>query len=283
MIWRGIVGAVVGVLIFALGVGVGNGQVSFGTTSANANRALPANLDYSSVEQVYDLLKTNYDGKLNEAKLLDGLKAGLSKATGDPYTQYFNEQEAKDFTDELNGSFSGIGAQLGENDSHQIIIVSPIEGFPASKAGLRPQDVIATIDGQITADMSIDEAVNKIRGPKDTKVTLGILRGKSQDLVNLTITRDDIKIPSVKWEMLDGQVGSIQVSQFGDDTTDLVTKAAHDLRAQGARSILLDLRSDPGGLLTSAIDMASLVFLIIRRLLGLVIRQHIRLFGAGAA
>jgi carboxyl-terminal processing protease len=256
-IGQGFIFLCAGVIIFVLGLGVGKGQISFGSAVANSNKSLPADLDYTSVEQIYDLVKTNYDGKLDETKLLDGLKAGLAKATGDPYTQYFNVREAEDFNDELNGSFSGVGAQLGENDHGQIIIVSPIDGFPAAKAGLRPQDVVATIDGKTTTDMTIDEAVNKIRGPKNTKVTLGILRGGSEDL-KFTITRADIKIPSVKWEMLDGKVGSIQVSQFGDDTTTLMRQAAQELKAQGAKSILLDLRSNPGGLLTAAVDMADL-------------------------
>lgn len=252
-----LVGASAAVLVFMIGLGVGKGEVSFGSAATNTNKTLPADLNYASVEQLYDLIKTNYDGKLDQAKLLDGLKAGLAKATGDPYTQYFNEKEAEAFNDELNGSFSGIGAQLGENDSGQIIIVSPIDGFPASKAGLRPQDIVATIDGKTTADMTIDEAVSKIRGPKDTKVRLGILRSPSQDL-EFTITRADIKIPSVKWEMLDGKVGSIQVNQFSEDTVELMKQAAGELKAQGARSVLLDLRSNPGGLLTAAIDMSDM-------------------------
>lgn len=256
-IWRGILFAVLGVFIFTFGVGVGNGQVSFGASTVPANKSLPADLNYATVEQMYDLLKTNYDGKLDEAKLLDGLKAGLIKAAGDPYTLYLNDKEAQAFNDELNGSFSGIGAQLGENEDSNIIIVSPIEGFPASKAGLRPQDVVASVDGQPTTDMSIDEAVTKIRGPKDTKVTLRILRNKAEDL-SFTITRADIKIPSVKWEMLDGKVGSIQVSQFSQDTPDLMIKAAQELKTQGAKSVLLDLRGNPGGLLMAAIDMSSL-------------------------
>jgi carboxyl-terminal processing protease len=248
----------IGAVIFLFGMGVGNGRVMVGSATTNTeNNSLPADLDYATVEQVYDLLKTNYDGKLDQAKLIDGLKSGLAKAAGDPYTQYFDPQDAKAFNNELNGSFTGIGAQLGQNESGNIQIVSPIDGFPASKAGLRPQDIIVSIDGQTTTDMTIDEAVSKIRGPKDTKVTLRILRNKAEDL-SFTITRADIKLPSVKSEIINDSVGYMQVSQFGEDTTGLMQKAASDLKAKGAKSILLDLRGNPGGLLTSAVDMSSL-------------------------
>lgn len=249
---------VIGVVIFMLGMGVGNGKVTFGSSAANSeNKGLPEDLNYAAVEEVYDLLKSNYDGKLDTGKLMDGLKSGLAKATGDPYTQYFNTKDAKAFEEELNGSFTGIGAQLGQNDSGSIQIVSPIDGFPASKAGLRPKDIIVSINGESTNDLTIDEAVSKIRGPKGTQVTLRILRDKSQDL-SFTITRDDIRIPSVKWEVLEGNVGYIQVSQFGEDTVSLMYDAASQLKKDGVTSVVLDLRGNPGGLLTGAVDMASM-------------------------
>lgn len=250
-------GAVVcAVLIFLAGVGIGNGTIMFRSANS-ANKDLPADLDYASVERMYDLLKASYDGKLDSEKLLDGLKSGMAKAAGDPYTQYLTVKEAQQFDDELNGSFSGIGAELGKNADDQLIIVSPIAGFPASKAGLRPQDVIVSVNGTSTSDMAIDEAVSRIRGPKDTKVTLRILRNKAEDL-SLTITRADIKIPSVKWSIIDDTIGYIQVSQFGNDTSELMQQAAQELTDKGAERILLDLRGNPGGLLESSIDMASL-------------------------
>lgn len=243
--------------IFFLGVGVGNQTITFGNTTQSANKDLPADLDYSSVEAIYDLVKANYDGQLEVGKLLEGLKGGLANATGDPYTEYFNKEEAKKFDNELNGSFTGIGAELGEDEKGNLIIVSPIEGFPASKAGLRPQDMIVSIDNTSTNDMTIEDAVMRIRGEKGTKVTLRIFRNKTEDL-SVTIERAEIKIPSVKWELLDGGVGSIRINQFSLDTTDLMRDAVKDLKNKGAKSILLDLRGNPGGLLPSAVDVASL-------------------------
>lgn len=244
------------ILLLFIGINIGNGTIYFGPTNS-ANKELPADLDYSSVEQVYDLLRRNYDGKLNETKLLDGLKKGLAEASGDPYTQFFDKKSAKEFDDQLNGSFSGIGAQLGKDDQDNLIVVSPIDGFPASKAGLRSKDIIVSVDNASTHDMSIDEAVSKIRGEKGTKVTLRILRNKSEDL-SFTITREDIHLPSVKWEMLEGRVGYIQVAQFGTDTSELMLQASQELKAKGADRVILDLRDNPGGSLSVAVDMASL-------------------------
>ncbi|MET1033284.1 MAG: S41 family peptidase, partial [Candidatus Saccharimonadales bacterium] len=253
----GIVGTAA-VAIFLFGMGVGNKTISFGSAvQPVASKDAPADLDYSNVEALYDLIRNNYDGKIDTAKVYDGLKAGLAKATGDPYTEYFNNDEAKKFDNELNGSFTGIGAELGEDDKGNLIIVSPIEGFPASKAGLRPQDMIVSIDTTSTNDMTIDEAVSRIRGEKGTKVTLRIFRNKTEDL-SFTIERDAIKIPSVKWELLDGGVGSIRVNQFGPDTTQLMQQAAKELKEKGAKAVLLDLRGNPGGLLSAAVEMSSL-------------------------
>lgn len=245
------------VVVFFAGVGIGNGSIQFGFVKNTQNRDLPADLDYSSVEALYDTLKATYDGELDYQALLDGMKAGLAEAAGDPYTVYLNAEEAEEFNDQLNGTFSGIGAELGQDADKNLIIVSPIAGFPASKAGLRPQDIITEIDGKSTAGINVAEAVTKIRGPKGTDVTLRILRNKSEDLT-FTITRADIKIPSVKYEVLDGNVGYMQIIQFNSDTAQLATKAAKEFKAKGVKGVVLDLRGNPGGLLDAAVDVSSL-------------------------
>ncbi len=246
--------------IFSFGVGVGNGRINIGPDRLfrkSVTRNLPANLDYSAVEQVYDSLKVNFDGQLDVNKLLDGLKQGLATASGDPYTEYFNPAQAKDFSNELSGSFTGIGAELGKDASNNIVIIAPLSGYPAEKAGLRPKDNIVEIDGKSTADMTVSQAVDKIRGAKGTPVTLKVVRDNSQQL-SFTITRETITIPSVETKILDGNIGYLKISRFGDDTSDLSRKAAQDFKQKDVKGVVLDLRSDPGGLLDAAVNVSSL-------------------------
>ena len=249
---------VIAIAIFWLGWAVGEGKISLPWHKSRSVVAsgLPSQLDYTSVNAVYKALKDNYDGKLTTNQLLDGLKHGLAQATNDPYTEYFTASEAKNFNGQLNNLFSGIGAELSKDDKGNLVIIAPIAGTPADKAGLKAKDIIATINGTTTAGMSVDDAVTKIRGPKGTQVTLQIVRG-SQTL-SFTITREDIKVPSVNTKMLPGNIGYMQISTFSDDTTDLATKAANQFKSQNVKGIVLDLRDDPGGLLDAAVHVSSL-------------------------
>src|SRR5690606_889116 len=131
----------------------------------------------------------------------------------------------------------GIGAELSLDENGNIVIVSPIAGYPAEKAGLRPRDMIVEIDGKSTNGMTTTEAVKLIRGPKDTVVKLRIVRDGRQDLT-FDITRDTINIPSVEWEVKDS-IGYLTVSRFGDDTADLAKKAAQDFKQQNVKGVVL--------------------------------------------
>jgi carboxyl-terminal processing protease len=215
------------IVVFGSGVAVGKGSLHPRTVDSNGKEmALPAQLDYSSVDKVYGLIKTNYDGKLDRTKLEDGLKSGLVAATGDPYTNYFNAQEAKEFNNELSGSFTGIGAELGTDSENHILIISPLSGYPAQQAGLQSKDIIAAVDKQSTSGMSIDSVVKKIRGPENTKVTLTIVRSNGNPF-DITITRAKITVASVE-SHIDGNIGYLKISQFGADTAKLTQNAAQE-------------------------------------------------------
>jgi carboxyl-terminal processing protease len=247
-----------GLALFALGLFVGQGKISLTGQQYASRTDLPATLDYSQLDELYQTLRTNYDGTLTSKQIIDGLKHGLAASANDPYTEYMSASEASDFQSSLQGEITGIGAQLALDDDSNVIIQAPLAGSPAEAAGLRAKDLIATIDGKSTYGMSVNDAVTKIRGKKGTKVTLGIVRGGKESL-SFTITRDVIKIPTVVSKTLsDGQIGYLQVSQFSDDTDELVQKAAAQFKADGVKKIILDLRDNPGGEVTTAVNLSSL-------------------------
>lgn len=248
---------VLGFVFFAgIQIGAGRWSVSFSNRVVQENAGMVDDLDYASVESVYDELRQKYDGKLDEAKLLAGLKKGLAEAAGDPYTTYMDASETKNFNEQLSGSFSGIGAELGKEGSN-IVVVSPIAGFPAEKAGLKSKDVIISIDGQDATNLSVDEAVTRIRGTEGTTVKLVVIRD-SKDRVELSITRGVINIPSVESKTLDGGVGYIRISRFSGDTVELAQKAAQDFRSNNIDKIILDLRGNPGGYLNAAVGLSDI-------------------------
>lgn len=248
------------VVVFLVGLYIGSGKIVVGDslklTKTSSNKDLPSDLNYDTVESLYDTLRQNFDGELKEEDLLNGIKKGLVESTGDQYTEFMNTTEAQEFESSLNGSFSGIGAELGE-ENKAIVIVAPISGFPADKAGLRAKDVIIKINDESALDLSVSDAVTKIRGPEGSKVKLKIVRDSKQEL-DFEITREQITIPSVEHEVLDGNIGYIKISRFSEDTKLLAQQAAQDFKNKNVKGIILDLRNDPGGLLDSSVDVSSL-------------------------
>lgn len=231
------------------------GDYFFAPYTNKGNQTLSQNLDFGQVEKTFDILKRKFDGKLDNQKLQDGLQRGLVDAAGDPYTTFLSAEDAAEFDSDLNGTFSGIGAELGKRDE-KLVVMAPLEGSPARKAGVRAGDIIAKIGDDITTNISIDEAVNKIRGEAGTDIKLTLIRNDAP--IELTITRANITVPSVKSEMLDGNIGYIQLTRFSDDTAGLAAKAAQDFKAKNVKGIVLDVRNNGGGLLTTAVDVSSL-------------------------
>lgn len=215
----------------------------------------PAQLNFSELNSLYSVLKSKYDGDIDTEKLIDGAKHGMVDALGDPYTTYFNAEEAKAFDSDLNGTFEGIGAELGKT-SGQLAIMSVIADSPAQKAGLEKNDIILKVNDEDTSAMTVGGAVTKIRGDKGTSVKLTILRGETTK--EYSITRDTITSESVSTELLEGNIGYMRISRFGDDTANLAKKAAESFKSQGVTKIILDLRGNGGGLLTAAQSVASL-------------------------
>ncbi len=259
-------------VLFAVAVFVGGYYAGRGTSEASpGNRPLAFSpeataevssgtstpLDFNLYWQVWDSLKSNYvdRNKISDQDLFYGSLKGMAQATGDPYTVFMSPQEAKEFSDELAGTFEGIGAELGfRNDTATVI--APLDGMPAQKAGIRSGDKVYAVDGKPTIGLSLDAIVKEIRGPKDTKVTLTIIRGKDKPK-DITITRSVIVVRSVKTEMRPDGILVIRVSNFNNDTEGLFSQAVNLALTKNPKGIILDLRNNPGGYLETAVNMAS--------------------------
>ncbi len=243
---------VVGAIFFALGFGFNafGAKVTFGP---NAISQQP--IDLAKFWQVNTLLKQKFDGDIDPNKQSEGAITGMVASLGDPYTVYLDKKSNQELADQLKGKLSGIGIEVGIKNN-RLTVIAPIEGTPAAIAGLKSGDIIAAIDGADTSKMTVDEAVTKIRGEKDTTVKLGIIRVGAEPK-EYTITRADITVPSVKSEMKPGQIGYIKISEFGQNTTADVQNAITNLNSQGAKAVIVDVRGNPGGYLDGAVKISS--------------------------
>jgi len=240
---------------------VGNDQVSFSIT--NSKTSQESGIDTKEFKpalfwEAWQIVSDNYvdKSKLDGQKLFYGSMKGLVEATGDPYSVYMTPAESKEFAVDMSGKFEGIGAEIGLKDDI-ITIISPLEGMPAEKAGLKAGDQIIKIDGEITAGFSVMQAVNKIRGTKGTSVKLTVFRQGTDKPLDFTITRDVIVVKSVKTEMTKDKSFVIRVSGFNDDTEALFAQAVSEVQVKKPRGIIIDLRNNPGGYLNTAISMSS--------------------------
>ncbi|MEJ9230236.1 S41 family peptidase [Peribacillus butanolivorans] len=213
--------------------------------------------EFEKLYSTYDTIKDNYYEEIDQDKLVDGAINGMIKSLDDPYSTYMDKKEASSFHESISSSFEGIGAEIQEQDG-KIMVVSPIKGSPAEKAGIKPNDIILSVDGKSVEGLSSSEAVLKIRGEKGTKVELSISRAGESEPIDLTIKRDTIPIETVYSEMLDDGVAKIQVTSFSEHTVQELETALNDMSKKDMKGLILDLRGNPGGLLDQAIDMASL-------------------------
>lgn len=198
--------------------------------------------------------KVLYIGDASLEKMLAGATKGSINALGDPHTLYLDEKMYKDLETGTKGSFGGTGIVLGTKDK-VLTVVAPIEGTPGEAAGVLGGDQILKIDGADTADMTLDEAVSKIRGPEGTKVTLTIYRS-GQPVKEYPITRATIQIKSVGGKMLDGDIGYLRISMFSERTDAELSAKLNELKAKGMKRVVLDLRNNPGGLLEEGVKVA---------------------------
>lgn len=276
-------------LLLAGGVGYTLGQrnirVSVQESKLVVHQDPPAgtSVDFSLFWDVWGRLFRYYIDKssLDSQKMVWGAITGMVGALGDPYTAFLPPKENKEFKEDLGGEFEGIGAQLGMKDN-RIIVIAPLKGTPAEKAGIRPSDWILKVNGEETLGWTVPQAVTKIRGQRGTKVTLNILHENDQKPVDIAIVRSTILVPSVEsWIKPISQITEIssasqsasfrtrpdtvaylRLSRFGDHTNDDWEKAVSEIlqaqQANGAlKGLVFDLRNNPGGYLEGSVFIAS--------------------------
>ena len=213
--------------------------------------------DFEKIQTVYDTLMSDYYQGVEGETLIEGAITGMTESVGDPYTQYLNVEESSSLNESISASFEGIGAEVMKQGDN-VMIVSPIAGSPAEKAGLQPNDIIVKVDEQELSGMSLNEAVSYIRGEKGSEVVLTIKRGETT--FEVTLVRDTIPVETVLYQ-LDKEnptIGSITITSFSSPTYEDLVMAIEDLREQGATSFVFDVRQNPGGLLNAGLSISNL-------------------------
>ena len=212
-------------------------------------RASNKTIDLSSVQETYQQLAANYDGKLDTQKLIYGASRGLVAAVGDKHTSYMDPKESEEFKKSLSGNIGGgIGAEIGLRNNKPTII-KPLNDSPAQKAGIKAGEVIMKVNGEEAADWGVDKVVDKIRGEIGTSVKLTLQNG--QQIREVSVVRQNITAPAVE-SKINGKIGILTVSRFNDDTVSAARKAAREFIDRGVTKVIVDLRNNPGGTVGSA-------------------------------
>lgn len=212
--------------------------------------------DFGVFWQAWSKLQESYlkSAEVDEEKMIWGAIRGLSEGMGDRYTTFFTPEEVKQFNEEINGEFGGIGAELEEQNG-QITVVAPLKDTPAEAAGIKPKDIIAKVNGEEVFGQKLHEVIKKIKGDPGTKVKLTIIR-EGNGVKEIEIIREIIRIPALKWEMKPDNIGYIRIYSFNEAAFREFNQAVKDLFSGGAKGLVLDLRNNPGGYLETAVDLA---------------------------
>lgn len=206
----------------------------------------------------WDLLHTNYVEELDDNALMEAALVGMLDSLGDEHTYYMDPETFAIVNNDLQGEFEGIGATVRQNqDTGALIIINVLPESPALSAGIQPGDAIVQVDGADITTMNQSEIIGRIRGPEGTVVSLGIMRASETRMLIISVTRARIQIDSVQAEILEGDLAYVQVQQFASDTAGDLHETLEDLDVENRQGMILDLRGNPGGYLTAAVDVTS--------------------------
>ncbi len=252
---------ILGVSFFSYQVGVFVGEENILRTPPsqiiNQDLGAPEKIDFSIFWEAWRKVERDFleKNKIDYQAMVYGAIAGMVDSLDDPYTVFFDPQEAENFEEELSGKYEGVGMEIAIREE-QLTVVSPFEGTPAQEAGLRPQDKILKVEETYTKNIAIEEAVKLIRGPKGTEVRLLIQRNSWLEPKEIKVKREVIKIPTLKWELKEENIALIKIYQFNRIVGSEFKKAAFEILNSSAEKLILDLRNNPGGYLDMAQEIA---------------------------
>ncbi len=251
-----IVSLAFGLIVLTLVFGGGYLLGAYDPSLNNDNQTAEDIVDYELFSEVWELIEEkHYYQPIDETEMFYGAIEGITASLEDPYSVFLDPELAETFNSEINGSFEGIGAEIGIKNS-QLVVIAPLPGTPAEKSGLKNGDKILAIDDVETVNMGLEYAVSLIRGEAGTDVVLTILSEGAEEIEEITITRGSISVDSVSWEMKN-DLGYIEIIHFNSDTGVKFNQAVQEMLAKNPKGIILDLRNNPGGYLDQSILVAS--------------------------
>ena len=211
----------------------------------------------SKINSITKVLERDYLGEIDEEELVEGAIKGYVDGLDDEYTEYFTKEEMEEFKTETEGNYVGIGIYMMQNTKdNNIVVLAPIKGSPAESAGIKSGDFIIAIEGESTEEMSMDQVLDKLRGEVGTPVTITILRGKTMKY-DVTLVRELIEVPTVKYSMIENtSIGYVRLIKFTPDTSSCLQTALDDFASKNYKGLIIDLRDNPGGLISSVVDIA---------------------------
>ncbi len=256
--WLGILVGLFFLLVVTFGAGLFIGGANLFSPGVVRTAEQPAQFDV--FWQAWNLVQSDFVDRqaLDPTRLTYGAIRGMVEALGDTgHTSFLTPEERTARQTSVAGKFTGIGAQLGEENGMSII-VAPFDGSPAQAAGIKPGDIILEVDGEDVSELTLTQIAEKVRGPADSQVTLTLFRPDENRSLDIVVTRGEITIPAVSWTMVpETTIGLIRLSQFSGQATEEIVAAIQGAKAAGATGLVVDVRNNPGGLLDQAIRVTS--------------------------
>lgn len=234
----------------------GNYVVSFISKDASSSQEVLDARTELKMKELLEQIDLYYYEDVDTEKLTDGLYKGMFEGIGDPYSVYYTKEEYDSMMASTSGTYCGIGAVLSQDvKTMQVSILHVYDNTPAQKAGLKDGDVIVKVEDIVASEEELSELVTNIRGDKGTKVHLQILREGEEDYLEFDIERNEVEVPTVDYEMLENNIGYIEITEFSEPTKEQFMNAVNDLQKQGMKSMIVDLRDNPGGYLTAVTEI----------------------------